>query len=140
MTILKPIWNMTMRIQGFSKDGTHGQLWEVITVIKYFLSHFVEGWKTFYGFTNDDSSEESQEEEPVYSQPQPRQSLRPHPPPGYLHDSQGDPPAVQPSQQPHFNKAALPPHTHQKYIISISNYNDIGHSTQHLLQASINNG
>ncbi|GKT61248.1 transposase [Colletotrichum tofieldiae] len=55
MTILKPIWKMTLRTQGLGQDGSHGRLWEVITAMEYLLSHF-EGWKTFYNRRFDESS------------------------------------------------------------------------------------
>ncbi|KAF4966507.1 hypothetical protein FSARC_5821 [Fusarium sarcochroum] len=45
--ILEPIFNMTMRTQGWGTSGGHGRLWEVMTGMEFVLEHF-ENWKTLY--------------------------------------------------------------------------------------------
>ncbi|KAH7464971.1 hypothetical protein FOMA001_g16996 [Fusarium oxysporum f. sp. matthiolae] len=42
--ILEPIYNMTMRTQGWGTSGGHGRLWEVMTGMEYILEH-LEDWK-----------------------------------------------------------------------------------------------
>ncbi|KAH7471327.1 hypothetical protein FOMA001_g12965 [Fusarium oxysporum f. sp. matthiolae] len=37
--ILEPIYNMTMRTQGWGTSGGHGRLWEVMTGMEYILEH-----------------------------------------------------------------------------------------------------
>ncbi|CAI0649850.1 unnamed protein product [Colletotrichum noveboracense] len=68
MTILKPIWKITLRTQGFGEDGSYGRLWEVIIVMEYLLSHF-EGWKTFYnGISSGDTQDLEPDEFQAFSQ------------------------------------------------------------------------
>ncbi|SCO91193.1 uncharacterized protein FRV6_15321 [Fusarium oxysporum] len=45
--ILEPIYNMTMRTQGWGTSGGHGRLWEVMTGMEYILEH-LEDWKLLY--------------------------------------------------------------------------------------------
>ncbi|CVL09149.1 uncharacterized protein FMAN_15429 [Fusarium mangiferae] len=45
--ILEPIFNMTMRTQGWGTSGRHGRLWEVMTGMEFVLEH-LENWKTLY--------------------------------------------------------------------------------------------
>ncbi|KAF6528008.1 hypothetical protein HZS61_008310 [Fusarium oxysporum f. sp. conglutinans] len=42
-----PIYNMTMRTQGWGTSGGHGRLWEVMTGMEYILEH-LEDWKLLY--------------------------------------------------------------------------------------------
>jgi hypothetical protein len=42
--ILEPIYNMTMRTQGWGTSGGHGRLWEVMTGMEYILEH-LEDWR-----------------------------------------------------------------------------------------------
>ncbi|KAM5529114.1 transposase-like protein [Fusarium oxysporum f. sp. phaseoli] len=45
--ILEPIYNMTMRTQGWGTSGGHGRLWEVMTGMEYILEH-LEDWRLLY--------------------------------------------------------------------------------------------
>ncbi|RKK17352.1 hypothetical protein BFJ67_g17708 [Fusarium oxysporum f. sp. cepae] len=45
--ILEPIYNMTMRTQGWGTSGGHGRLWEVMTGMEFVLEH-LEDWKVLY--------------------------------------------------------------------------------------------
>jgi hypothetical protein len=47
MHLLKPLYDQTMRTQGWGRGDGHGRLWEVMTGIEYLLEH-LEDWKTFY--------------------------------------------------------------------------------------------
>ncbi|RKK65969.1 hypothetical protein BFJ71_g17927, partial [Fusarium oxysporum] len=42
--ILEPVYNMTMRTQGWGTSGGHGRLWEVMTGMEFVLEH-LEDWK-----------------------------------------------------------------------------------------------
>jgi hypothetical protein len=45
--ILEPVYNMTMRTQGWGTSGGHGRLWEVMTGMEFVLEH-LEDWKVLY--------------------------------------------------------------------------------------------
>ncbi|RYC80249.1 hypothetical protein BFJ63_vAg16870 [Fusarium oxysporum f. sp. narcissi] len=45
--ILEPIYNMTMRTQGWGTSGGHGRLWEAMTGMEFVLEH-LEDWKVLY--------------------------------------------------------------------------------------------
>ncbi|KAM6506810.1 hypothetical protein FALCPG4_19016 [Fusarium falciforme] len=45
--ILEPIYNMTMRTQGWGTSGGHGRLWEVMTGMEFILEH-LEDWRVLY--------------------------------------------------------------------------------------------
>ncbi|KAJ4175316.1 hypothetical protein NW754_16783 [Fusarium falciforme] len=45
--ILEPIYNMTMRTQGWGTSGSHGRLWEVMTGMEFILEH-LEDWRALY--------------------------------------------------------------------------------------------
>jgi hypothetical protein len=45
--ILEPIYNMTMRTQGWGISGSHGRLWEVMTGMEFILEH-LEDWRALY--------------------------------------------------------------------------------------------
>ncbi|RKK75295.1 hypothetical protein BFJ68_g18116, partial [Fusarium oxysporum] len=45
--ILEPVYNMTMRTQGWGTSGGRGRLWEVMTGMEFVLEH-VEDWKVLY--------------------------------------------------------------------------------------------
>ncbi|PNP60641.1 hypothetical protein FNYG_14628 [Fusarium nygamai] len=45
--ILEPVYNMTMRTQGWGISGGHGRLWEVMTGMEFVLEH-LEDWKVLY--------------------------------------------------------------------------------------------
>ncbi|KFY83880.1 hypothetical protein V500_09809 [Pseudogymnoascus sp. VKM F-4518 (FW-2643)] len=47
MHLLKPLYDQTMRKQGWGRGDGHGRLWEVVTGIEYLLER-LEDWKTFY--------------------------------------------------------------------------------------------
>ncbi|KAL2147135.1 hypothetical protein VTI28DRAFT_565 [Corynascus sepedonium] len=52
--VLEPIYNLTMRTQGHTYGGIHGQLWELMTGMEFVLEH-LEEWKALY----DDPATES---------------------------------------------------------------------------------
>ncbi|KAF4473657.1 putative AC9 transposase [Colletotrichum fructicola Nara gc5] len=134
MTILRPIWKITLRTQGFGQDGSYGRLWEVITAMEYLLSHF-EGWKTFYNDTSSGDSQDLESEElQAFSQETSQRSTRSgyRQVPSYAQGSQ--------ASQRRFNESLLPAHTRQEYINSISNLEEMGSSGQQYLRTSINNG
>ncbi|KAM5529549.1 transposase-like protein [Fusarium oxysporum f. sp. phaseoli] len=45
--ILEPVYNMTMRTQGWGISGGHGRLWEAMTGMEFVLEH-LEDWKVLY--------------------------------------------------------------------------------------------
>jgi hypothetical protein len=45
--ILEPVYNMTMRTQGWGTSGGHGRLWEVMTGMEFVLEH-LEDWRVLY--------------------------------------------------------------------------------------------
>ncbi|KAM6505490.1 hypothetical protein FSOLCH5_15500 [Fusarium solani] len=45
--ILEPLYNMTMRTQGWGTSGGHGRLWEVMTGMEFILEH-LEDWRVLY--------------------------------------------------------------------------------------------
>jgi hypothetical protein len=45
--ILEPIYNMTMRTQGWGTSRGHGRLWEVMTGMEFILEH-LEDWRALY--------------------------------------------------------------------------------------------
>lgn len=136
MTILRPIWKMTLRTQGFDQDGTHGRLWGVIAAMEYLLSHF-EGWKTF---NNDPSQnaefEASQASSIAFSEPGSQ-------PPTYgrgRRTRQACPPSPQPSQESRYTEADLPFHARQEHISKISGFQNLGPDCRQLMRVAINNG
>ncbi|KAF4332993.1 ribonuclease H [Fusarium beomiforme] len=57
--ILKPIYLLTMRTQGWGKGDSHGRLWEVLIGMEYLLEHF-EDWKVFYSEVTEETMGETQ--------------------------------------------------------------------------------
>ncbi|KAJ0126493.1 hypothetical protein HZ326_30403 [Fusarium oxysporum f. sp. albedinis] len=45
--VLEPVYNMTMRTQGWGTSGGHGRLWEVMTGMEFVLEH-LEDWRVLY--------------------------------------------------------------------------------------------
>jgi hypothetical protein len=45
--ILEPVYNMTMRTQGWGTSRGHGRLWEVMTGMEFVLEH-LEDWRVLY--------------------------------------------------------------------------------------------
>jgi hypothetical protein len=102
--ILEPIYDMTMRTQGWAKGNGHGQLWEVMTGMEFLLDH-LEAWKSLF--------EEEAAEQVLKSASQPIQQS----PRKFQHQSRRSARQGGRSERQSlpFNEAALPRHVRGSY-------------------------
>ncbi|KAF4337460.1 hypothetical protein FBEOM_8660, partial [Fusarium beomiforme] len=165
--ILEPVYNMTMRTQGWGTSGGHGRLWEVMTGMEFVLEH-LEDWRVLYkDQTADPAAEErytSQGEEagpamgvtPTLSR-QPtvgqirkrpsRQSRLPSRLQGYeitpLRRRRETTLPARPPASSQFNEDALPVHSREDYLQddarSMSNIASMEGQERASIRASINN-
>lgn len=120
--VLEPIYDMTMRTQGWAKGNGHGQLWEVMTGMEFLLDH-LEAWKSLYEEKIPDQLLESASQ---HTQHQLRRSTR-----------QG---GRSGRQSLLFNEAALPRHIKASYTsLSNSSINDMQSDERAHMRASITN-
>lgn len=140
MTILRPIWNMTLRTQGYGQDGSHGRLWEVITAMEYLLSHF-EGWKAFYNDPSHDAEvEASQASSQASAQASSQPASQSQSTGRTRRNRQTNPPSTPRPQETRYNEAALPFHARQEYISTVSGFSEMGTDSRQLMRVAINNG
>ncbi|KAF6528032.1 hypothetical protein HZS61_008334 [Fusarium oxysporum f. sp. conglutinans] len=164
--ILEPIYNMTMRTQGWGTSGGHGRLWEVMTGMEFVLEH-LEDWKVLYEDETANSALEErrmiQGEEPelaigVKSTPArpstvgqirerpSRQSRLPSRLHGYeitpLHRRRETALPARPLTSLQFNEDALPVHSREDYLHddarSMSNIASMEGQERASIRASIN--
>ncbi|KAL7755641.1 hypothetical protein ACKLNR_014168 [Fusarium oxysporum f. sp. zingiberi] len=165
--ILEPVYNMTMRTQGWGTSGGHGRLWEVMTGMEFVLEH-LEDWRVLYeDQTADPAAEEkytTQGEEagpamgvtPTLSR-QPtvgqirerpsRQSRLPSRLQGYeitpLRRRRETALPARPPASSQFNEDALPVHSREDYLQddarSMSNIASMEGQERASIRASINN-
>ncbi|KAF5701032.1 hypothetical protein FMUND_14071 [Fusarium mundagurra] len=165
--ILEPVYNMTMRTQGWGTSGGHGRLWEVMTGMEFVLEH-LEDWKVLYeDETADPAAEEwytTQGEEagpamgvtstlsrpPTVGQIRERpsrQSRLPSRLQGYeitpLRRRRETTLPARPPASSQFNKDALPVHSREDYLQddarSVSNIASMEGQERASIKASINN-
>ncbi|RFN44005.1 transposase-like protein [Fusarium flagelliforme] len=165
--ILEPVYNMTMRTQGWGTSGGHGRLWEVMTGMEFVLER-LEDWRVLYeDQTADPAAEErytTQGEEagpamgvtPTLSR-QPtvgqirerpsRQSRLPSRLQGYditpLRRRRETALPARPPASSQFNEDALPVHSREDYLQddarSMSNIASMEGQERASIRASINN-
>jgi hypothetical protein len=114
--ILEPLYQQTLRTQGWSKNGSHGCIWEVLTGMEYLLSK-MENWKTFFDET--DAAEISVAQS--YSQSRRRQQAQ----------------RIRP-RSPH--TTAIPEHTRAEYLYLQQRLDDLPNDSRHYFRVSVNNG
>ncbi|KAH7471544.1 hypothetical protein FOMA001_g13499 [Fusarium oxysporum f. sp. matthiolae] len=165
--ILEPVYNMTMRTQGWGTSGGHGRLWEVMTGMEFVLEH-LEDWKVLYeDETADPAAEEwltTQGEEagpamgvtstlsrpPTVGQIRERpsrQSRLPSRLQGYeitpLRRRRETTLPARPPASSQFNEDALPVHSREDYLQddarSVSNIASMEGQERASIKASINN-
>lgn len=120
--VLEPIYDMTMRTQGWAKGNGYGQLWEVMTGMEFLLDH-LEAWKSLY---EEEIPEQLLESVSQHKQHQSRQSTR-----------QG---GRSERQSLLFNEAALPRHIKASYTsLNNSSINDMQTDERAYMRASIIN-
>ncbi|KAH7471339.1 hypothetical protein FOMA001_g13372 [Fusarium oxysporum f. sp. matthiolae] len=165
--ILEPVYNMTMRTQGWGTSGGHGRLWEVMTGMEFVLEH-LEDWKVLYeDETADPAAEEwltTQGEEagpamgvtstlsrpPTVGQIRERpsrQSRLPSRLQGYeitpLRRRRETTLPARPPASSQFNEDALPVHSREDYLQddarSVSNIASMEGQERASIRASINN-
>ncbi|TVY73959.1 putative AC transposase [Fusarium oxysporum f. sp. cubense] len=165
--ILEPVYNMTMRTQGWGTSGGHGRLWEVMTGMEFILEH-LEDWKVLYeDETADPAAEEwytTQGEEarpamgvtstlsrpPTVGQIRERpsrQSRLPSRLQGYeitpLRRRRETTLPARPPASSQFNEDALPVHSREDYLQddarSVSNIASMEGQERASIKASINN-
>ncbi|KAJ0131296.1 Uncharacterized protein HZ326_25613 [Fusarium oxysporum f. sp. albedinis] len=165
--ILEPVYNMTMRTQGWGTSGGHGRLWEVMTGMEFVLEH-LEDWKVLYeDETADPAAEEwytTQGEEagpamgvtstlsrpPTVGQIRERpsrQSRLPSRLQGYeitpLRRRRETTLPARPPTSSQFNEDALPVHSREDYLQddarSVSNIASMEGQERASIKASINN-
>ncbi|RKK67065.1 hypothetical protein BFJ69_g14847 [Fusarium oxysporum] len=165
--ILEPVYNMTMRTQGWGTSGGRGRLWEVMTGMEFVLEH-VEDWKVLYeDETADPAAEEwytTQGEEagpamgvtstlsrpPTVGQIRERpsrQSRLPSRLQGYdispLRRRRETTLPARPPASSQFNEDALPVHSREDYLQgdarSVSNIASMEGQERASIKASINN-
>ncbi|KAF5701051.1 hypothetical protein FMUND_14060 [Fusarium mundagurra] len=165
--ILEPVYNMTMRTQGWGTSGGHGRLWEVMTGMEFVLEH-LEDWKVLYeDETADPAAEEwytTQREEagpamgvtstlsrpPTVGQIRERpsrQSRLPSRLQGYeitpLRRRRETTLPARPPASSQFNEDALPVHSREDYLQddarSVSNIASMEDQERASIKASINN-
>jgi hypothetical protein len=165
--ILEPVYNMTMRTQGWGTSGGHGRLWEVMTGMEFVLEH-LEDWRVLYEDQTADPAAEkrytTQREEagpamgvtPTLSR-QPtvgqirerpsRQSRLPSRLQGYeitpLRRRRETTLPARPPASSQFNEDALPAHSREDYLQddarSMSNIASMEGQVRASIKASINN-
>jgi len=92
--VLKPLYDMTMRTQGWGSANGHGRLFEVMLVMEWILDH-LESWKDLYC---EEPAELTNIPTPSSTEPSRTRSGR------------------HARSQPTFNTSALPPHARQEYL------------------------
>ncbi|KAM6513179.1 hypothetical protein FALCPG4_18921 [Fusarium falciforme] len=165
--ILEPIYNMTMRTQGWGTSGGHGRLWEVMTGMEFILEH-LEDWRVLYedetGHLAAEVRHTIQGEEPepargvkstsarpsAVGQTRERPSRQPRLPSrlqGYeitpLRRRRETALPAHPLASPQFNEDALPAHSREDYLQgdarSVSNIASMEGQERASIRASINN-
>ncbi|KAJ4177532.1 hypothetical protein NW767_015096, partial [Fusarium falciforme] len=165
--ILEPIYNMTMRTQGWGTSGGHGRLWEVMTGMEFILEH-LEDWRVLYEDETAHLAAEvrhtilGEEPEPAtgvkstsarpsaVGQTRERPSRQPRLPSrlqGYeitpLRRRRETALPAHPLASPQFNEDALPAHSREDYLQgdarSVSNIASMEGQERASIRASINN-
>ncbi|KAI8416996.1 hypothetical protein FOFC_03309 [Fusarium oxysporum] len=152
--ILEPIYNMTMRTQGWGTSGGHGRLWEVMTGMEYILEH-LEDWKLLYEDETANHATEERHTKSMSARPSVvgqtrerplRQSRLPSRLQGFeitpLHRRRETVLSACPSTSPLFNEGALPVHSRGDYLQddarSVSNIASMEGQERASIRASIN--
>jgi hypothetical protein len=125
--VLEPIYDMTMRTQGWAKGNGHGQLWEVMTGMEFLLDH-LEAWKSLF---EEEKAEQVLESASQLTQLNPRdfqqRSRRSARQRGSLE-----------RQSLPFNEAALPRHVRASYTsLNNSSISDMQSNERAYMRASI---
>ncbi|KAK5994684.1 Putative AC9 transposase-like protein [Cladobotryum mycophilum] len=127
--VLKPLWEQTMRCQGWGKNGNHGRLWEIITGFEFLLTHF-EHWKAYFTPPTDEEIKQTQSQ--IQSSIS-TQSRRTRP-------SQHNRPSLRSSRsmQSDFINS-LPEHTRKEYTTQAQRINCLRGDSRQYLRVSITN-
>ncbi|KAL9561281.1 hypothetical protein ACKAV7_014743 [Fusarium commune] len=134
--ILEPVYNMTMRTQGWGTSGGHGRLWEVMTGMEYILDH-LEDWRLLYeDETANHATEESRRAQGEELGLVAGYEITP------LHRRRETALSACPSTSPLFNEGALPVHSQGDYLQddarSVSNIASMEGQERASIRASIN--
>ena len=147
LQLLKPLYTVTMLLQGWAHKNDHGQLWEVMTSMEFLLDHF-EDWKLLYNEEPADLAADLRASPPGLGlgSPPTRRGERPvrqSRPPRHLEGYELSTPSQrQPGQRAsRFNEAALPEHTQAEYTNAqaVSMIENMQENERAYMRASINN-